>query len=139
MSKTETPNQSAPRSNETTQTANAAPPGASGAQPGATAQAQSQAPRAEPRAPWDLPLPFPLPTPEAFTQMMRDQIARTQGLMDELAVYESVAVQRARTAVGDLAKLASDSIGYCAQLSAEWRKVALDAGRRAADAFGPRN
>lgn len=101
-----------------------------------TAQA---APKAEPRAPWDLPLPFPMPTPEAFTQMMRDQIARTQSLMDELAVYENVAIQRARTAVGDLAKLASDSIGYCAQLSAEWRKVALDAGRRAADAFGPRN
>jgi hypothetical protein len=70
---------------------------------------------------------------------MRDQIARTQGLMDELAVYEGVAMQRARTAVNDLAKLASDSIGYAAQLSAEWRKMALDAGRRAADAFVPKN
>jgi hypothetical protein len=80
--------------------------------------------------------PFTFPTPEAFSQMMRDQIARTQGLMEELAVYESVAVQRARTAVSDLAKLAGDSIGYMAQLSAEWRKVAVDAGKRAADAFG---
>lgn len=95
--------------------------------------------KAEPRAPWDLPLPFPMPTPEAFTQMLRDQIARSQGIMDELAVYESVAMQRARTAVGDLAKLASDSIGYMAQLSAEWRKLALDASRRAADAFGQRS
>ena len=96
-------------------------------------------PKAAPRAPWDLPLPFPLPTPDAFSQMMKDQIARTQSLMDELAVYEGVAMQRARTAVNDLAKLASDSIGYMAQLSAEWRKVALDAGRRATEAFGPRN
>jgi hypothetical protein len=48
-------------------------------------------------------------------------------------------MQRARTAVNDLAKLASDSIGYAAQLSAEWRKMALDAGRRAADAFAPKN
>jgi hypothetical protein len=101
--------------------------------------ASTAEPKAAPRAPWDLPLPFPLPTPEAFTQMMKDQIARTQGLMDELAVYEGVAMQRARTAVNDLAKLASDSIGYMAQLSAEWRKVALDAGRRATEAFGPRN
>jgi hypothetical protein len=101
--------------------------------------ASTAEPKAAPRAPWDLPLPFPLPTPEAFTQMMKDQIARTQSMMDELAVYEGVAMQRARTAVGDLAKLASDSIGYFAQLSAEWRKVALDAGRRAADAFGPKN
>jgi hypothetical protein len=96
-------------------------------------------PKAAPRAPWDIPLPFALPTPEAFQQMMRDQIARTQGLMEELSVYESVAMQRARTAVNDLAKLASDSIGYAAQLSAEWRKMALDAGRRAADAFAPKN
>lgn len=95
--------------------------------------------KAAPRAPWDLPLPFQLPTPEAFTQMMRDQIARTQSLMEELAVYEGVAMQRARTAVHDLAKLASDSIGYASQLSAEWRKMALDAGRRAADAFAPKN
>src|SRR5689334_16611021 len=96
-------------------------------------------PKAAPRAPWDLPLPFPLPTPDAFTQMMKDQIARTQNIMEELAVYEGVAMQRARTAVNDLAKLASDSIGYMAQLSAEWRKMALDAGRRAADAFAPKN
>ncbi len=96
-------------------------------------------PKASARAPWDLPLPFALPTPEAFTQLVRDQIARTQGLMEELSVYEGVAVQRARTAVGDLAKLTTDSIGYMAQLTAEWRKMALDAGRRAADAFGPKN
>ena len=96
-------------------------------------------PKAAPRAPWDLPLPFPLPTPEAFTQIMKDQIARTQNIMEELAVYEGVAMQRARTAVSDLAKLASDSIGYMAQLSAEWRKMALDAGRRAADAFAPKH
>lgn len=101
-----------------------------------SAQSQSQA---APRAPWDLPLPFTLPTPEAFGQMMRDQITRTQAMMEELAVYENVAAQRARTAVNDLAKLAADSIGYMSQLSAEWRKVAVEAGRRAADAFGSKN
>ncbi|KAB2902082.1 MAG: hypothetical protein F9K40_07970 [Kofleriaceae bacterium] len=118
MSKPETPKTDAPKTDS-------------------TADARDQ--KAAPRAPWDIPLPFTLPTPEAFTQMMRDQIARTQGLMDELAVYESVAMQRARTAVNDLAKLATDSIGYMAQLSAEWRKLALEAGRRATDAFAPKN
>ena len=82
------------------------------------------------------PFPWTLPAPEVFTQMMRDQIARTQGLMEELAVYENVAVQRARTAVHDLAKLATDSLGYMAQLSAEWRKLAVDASRRASESFG---
>lgn len=81
---------------------------------------------------------WPFPAPEAFTQMMRDQIERTRALVDELAVYEGVAVQRARTAVNDLAKLAGDSIGYFAQLSAEWRKLAIDASRRAGEAFAPK-
>ncbi len=98
-----------------------------------------QARASEARAPWDLPLPFTLPTPEAFGQMVRDHIARTQGMMEELAVYEGVAVQRARTAVNDLARLTADSLGYMSQLSAEWRKLALDAGRRAADAVAPKS
>ena len=38
------------------------------------------------------PFPWTLPAPEVFTQMLRDQIARTQGIMEELAVYEHVAV-----------------------------------------------
>lgn len=104
-----------------------------------SAQTAQIPPKTEAKMPWDLPLPFAMPTPEAFGQMMRDQLARTQGLMEELAVYEGVAVQRARTAVGDLAKMASDSIGYVAQLSAEWRKLALDAGKRTAEALGAKN
>ena len=75
---------------------------------------------------------------QVFAQMMQEQIARTQKVMDELAGYEAVAVQRARTAVVDLAKLATDSLDYCAKLSAEWRKVAVDTGRRAADHAAPR-
>jgi hypothetical protein len=83
--------------------------------------------------------PWAVPAPEVFTQMMRDQIARTQGMMEELAVYENVAVQRARATVGDLARMASDSIGYVAQLTAEWRKLALDASKRTAEALGAKN
>ena len=70
---------------------------------------------------------------EAFTQVMHEQIARTQKVMDELAGYEAVAVQRAREAVADLTKLATDSIDYCAKLSSEWRKLAVETGKRAAD------
>lgn len=85
------------------------------------------------------PFAWAMPVPEVFTQMMRDQIARTQSMMEELAVYENVAVQRARTAVADLAKMAGDSIGYVAQLSAEWRKLALDAGKRTAETLGAKS
>lgn len=82
--------------------------------------------------------PFAMPVPEVFGQLVRDQIARTQALMNELAVHEGVAVQRARTAVDDLARLTTDSIGYLAQLAGEWRKLSLETMQRTADAFAPR-
>ena len=75
---------------------------------------------------------------EAFAQAMSEQIARTQKVMDELAGYEAVAVLRAREAVSDLAKLATDSLDYCAKLSTEFRKVAVETSRRAADQVKPR-
>jgi hypothetical protein len=75
---------------------------------------------------------------EAFARAMSEQVERTQKVMDELTGYEAVAVQRARAAVADLAKLATDSIDYCAKLSAEWRKLALETTRRAAEQAAPR-
>jgi hypothetical protein len=92
---------------------------------------------AKPRSPFDLPFVMPV-VPEAFAQLMRDQIARTQALMGELATYEGIAVTRARTAVDELARLAGDSIAYFAQLSAEWRRLTADAMQRTADAFTPK-
>lgn len=109
------------------------------ANPHANAQQANAQQASRPRSPWEIPFaPFAMPVPDVFSQMMRDQIARTQAAMNELAVYEGVAVQRARTAVDDLARLASDSIGYVGQLAAEWRKLSLETMQRTADAFAPR-
>lgn len=107
---------------------------------------KTEAPKAEaPR----FPMPWELPWmtaghevfargQEMFAQAMKDQISRTQKVMDELAGYESVAVDRARTAVSDLARLATDSLDYCVKLSAEWRKLAIETGRKAVEQVGPR-
>ena len=69
-----------------------------------TAGTKTEAPKAElPR----FPMPWELPWmtaghevfargQEMFAQAMKDQISRTQKVMDELAGYESVAVDRAR-------------------------------------------
>ena len=95
---------------------------------------QAASPKA--KAPWEIP--FAMPMPEVFSQMVRDQIARTQAIMGELAAYEGVAVQRARTAVDDLTRLTSDSIGYVSQLATEWRKLSIETMQRTAEAFAPR-
>ena len=89
------------------------------------------------KSPFDLPFAMPV-MPEAFAQLMRDQIARTQTIMGELANYEGVAVTRARTAVDELARLANDSLSYFGQLSAEWRKLSVEAMQRTVDAFTPK-
>ena len=70
--------------------------------------------------------------------MMQDQLARTQKVMAELASYEAVAIQRTRAAVADLGKLATDSIDYCAKLSAELRKAAAETSRKAVEQVAPR-
>lgn len=89
------------------------------------------------RSPFELPFAMPV-MPEAFGQMMRDQIVRTQAIMGELANYEGVAIARARTAVDELSRLAGDSITYFGQLSAEWRKLSIEAMQRTAEAFTPK-
>lgn len=98
-----------------------------------TAQSTAQ----KPRSPFELPFAMPV-MPEAFGQLMRDQIVRTQAIMGELANYEGVAIARARTAVDELSRLAGDSLTYFGQLSAEWRKLSIEAMQRTAEAFTPK-
>ena len=111
-----------------------------------TAGTKTEAPKAElPR----FPMPWELPWmnagadvfsrgQEMFAQAVKEQIARSQKVMDDLAGYESVAVDRARHAVADLARLATDSLDYCVKLSAEWRKLAVETGRKAVEQVAPR-
>lgn len=97
------------------------------------------APKAEtPRIPMPWEMPWMTGGFEAFTQIAHEQIARSQRVMEELAGYEAVAYQRARVAVADLTKLATDSLDYCARLSAEWRKAATETTRRAVEQVAPR-
>ena len=110
------------------------------------ASPKTDAPRTQ--MPWELPMFGPeafarsqelfARGQEAFAQMMQDQLARTQKVMEELASYEAVAIQRTRAAVADLGKLATDSIDYCAKLSAELRKAAAETSRKAVEQVAPR-
>jgi len=91
------------------------------------------------RPPTAFPFPWDLAgTPDGFARLIEDQVERSRAIVDELAVYEGVAMQRARVAIEDLARLTVDTIDYTARIAAEWRKLAIDAGRRTVEAMAPR-
>jgi hypothetical protein len=109
MSKTETPN---PKTDA----------------PGNT---KTDAPKADPL----FGLPF---TPDAFAAYAREHLARMETWVRELSTLEEAMVTRARATTAQLAQLTQDSIDYVAQLSAEWRKLAIDVTRRASDIAVPK-
>lgn len=94
------------------------------------------APKTEaPKSPPRLELPF-----EQWQQMARDNLVRIQSTInaywDEVAAYENAMYERARAATNDLAALAQESIQYVSAMTAEWRKMSVDATRRVAETFG---
>lgn len=83
--------------------------------------------------------PFPaLPGAELWSNLMREQLARLQSWSDELVKLEATAFERMKATAGDASRAMNDSVGYLATLSAEWRKQALDAGKRAIEMTGIR-
>jgi hypothetical protein len=58
--------------------------------------------------------------------------------MKELSTMEDAMIARARSTAQQLAQLTQDSLEYVAQLSAEWRKLAVDVTRRASDIVVPK-
>jgi hypothetical protein len=96
---------------------------------------KSEAPKtgATPDPMFGLPL-----SPDAFAGYAREHLARLDAWMRELSTMEAAMVARARATTQQLAQLTQDSIDYVAQLSAEWRKLALDVTRRASDIVVPK-
>jgi hypothetical protein len=80
-------------------------------------------------------LPF---TPDAFAAFAREHMARMETWMRELSTLEDAMVARARATTQQLAQLTQDTIDYVAQLSAEWRKLAIDVTKRASDIAVPK-
>jgi hypothetical protein len=68
---------------------------------------------------------------QAFQKMMSDSWTRTQAWSDEVAAMETQMYTRANSAVDTWAQLAHDTINYTQQLSAQARKMSVDAVRKA--------
>ena len=69
-------------------------------------------------------------TTEAFKKMLTDQIARLEAMQAEAAKMEEKTANDAQAWIDEWAKLARESMTYATQISAEWRKMSLEATKR---------
>ncbi|APR79985.1 Hypothetical protein A7982_05332 [Minicystis rosea] len=69
----------------------------------------------------------------AWKKMVDEQLARTELMFGEVARLQEQSLEQSRHAIDEMAKLTKDSINYFAQLSAEWRKLTIDAAKKSAD------
>jgi hypothetical protein len=72
---------------------------------------------------------------ETWQKLTDDSIARTTALFSEVDKVEAKRVQRAESAIEEMAKIQKETIAYSAQLGAEFRKVSLEAFQNATNAF----
>jgi hypothetical protein len=72
---------------------------------------------------------------ETWQKLTDDSIARTTALFAEVDKAEAKRVQRAESAIEEVAKLQKETLAYSAQLGAEFRKVSLEAFQNATTAF----
>jgi hypothetical protein len=68
-----------------------------------------------------------------WKKLCDEHVARMEQAFGEVGKYESQGLDYMRTAADEAAKLQKDTIAYYAQLSAEWRKLTLEATRKAAE------
>jgi hypothetical protein len=96
---------------------------------------RTDAPKSDPKADPMFGLPL---SPDAFAGFAREHLARVETWMRELSALEDAMIARARVTTQQVAQLTQDTLEYVAQMSAEWRKLAIDVARRASDIAIPR-
>ena len=69
----------------------------------------------------------------AWKRMVDEQTGRVESLYAEVAKLEDKGIERMHAAVEESARLMKDTFTWYGELSSEWRKVTLDATRRAAE------
>ncbi len=72
---------------------------------------------------------------ETWQKIADDSIARTVAFYAEVDKVEAKNIERAESAIHEIAKITKDTLAYQAQLGAEWRKLSIEAFQQAA-AFG---
>jgi DNA-binding transcriptional regulator GbsR (MarR family) len=69
---------------------------------------------------------------EQFKKSMDEQMARMEAVQQEMASLEKKNMEQMQRNMQEMARLFQEGLQYSAQLSAEWRKMSLEAARRTA-------
>lgn len=71
-----------------------------------------------------------------FKKAWEDHVSRVTGIVTEVNKLEQKNAEQFTNAVDEVAKLTRENLAYATQLAAEWRKLSLDATKKAASMFG---
>ena len=72
-----------------------------------------------------------------WNKIVAEQVARVETGLTEFAKLESKALAQAATGVEEAGRIAKETMALAEKASAEWRKLFLDATRRAASIVTP--
>jgi len=72
---------------------------------------------------------------EMWRKMTDDSIARMSAFYAEVDKIEAKNVERAESAIHEMAKLTKETLAYQAQLGSEFRKLSLESFQKASEAF----
>lgn len=72
---------------------------------------------------------------DAWRKAWADGGERAKAVLDESARIEAQGLAQARTMMDESVKMGHETLAYWSQLSAEWRKLSLEATRRTAEMF----
>ena len=75
---------------------------------------------------------------EVWNKMVAEQTGRIETMCEELDKLENQGIDQLRTAIDEATRMMKSSVEYQTQISNEWRKLALEATRRAAELLTPR-
>jgi hypothetical protein len=73
---------------------------------------------------------------ESWNKLVADQMERLQSLTQELERHSQQGIEQANAAIDEMSRMMKDSLAQTAKLSAEWRKLAMEATRRAGETLG---
>lgn len=76
--------------------------------------------------------------PAAWKKVVAEQLNQAFRAIDELAKLQAKGVEDAQRAIDESARIMHESLGYFAQVSNEWRNVAVATTRRVAETVAPR-
>lgn len=73
-----------------------------------------------------------------FSKVIGDQGTRVESMMNEYARVEQKGAEQAKQAMDEWMKIATASMSYGMELSEQWRKLSMEATRRAFDLVTPK-